>query len=156
MFSLLCVILLSLLNCFFLSFSNNENYSIKNNCVYSKSRIKAKVTSKQNLEHFNVIIRRLFIPKFCNNSKMLLSSSWAIFIRALVISSSPRVNFSWFEWVLVFSVSTNFSIHFYLVHKSKNRKTIVLYCEVSIMLYYCWYNKIQPRSFLIQLETTMQ
>ena len=27
----------------------HENYSIKNNCVYSKSLIKTKVTSKQNL-----------------------------------------------------------------------------------------------------------
>ena len=59
----------SLLNCFFLSFSNHENYSIKNICVYSKSKIKTKVTSKQNLEHFKMINRRLFIRKFCNNSK---------------------------------------------------------------------------------------
>ena len=88
-----------LLNCFFLSFSNHENYSIKNICVYSKSKIKTKVTSKQNLEHFKMINRRLFIHKFCNNSKMLLSSSWAIFIRALVFSSSPRANFSSFEYL---------------------------------------------------------
>ena len=87
-----------LLNCFFLSFSNHENYSIKNICVYSKSKIKAKVTSKQNLEHFKMINRRLFIHKFCNNSKMLLSSSWAIFIRALVFSFSPRANFSSFKY----------------------------------------------------------
>ena len=94
-----------LLNCFFLSFSNHENYSIKNICVYSKSKIKTKVTSKQNLEHFEMINGRLFIHKFCNNSKMLLSSSWAIFIGALVFSSSPRVNFSSFECI-VFFVST--------------------------------------------------
>ena len=55
------------LNCFFLSFSNHENCSIKNICVYSKSKIKTKVTSKQNLEHFKMINRRLFIHKFCNN-----------------------------------------------------------------------------------------
>ena len=58
-----------LLNYFFLSFSNQKNRSIKNICVYSKSKIKTKVTSKQNLEHFKMINRRLFIPKFCNNSK---------------------------------------------------------------------------------------
>ena len=81
-----------LLNCFFLSFSNHEYYSIKNICVYSKSKIKKKVTSKQNLEHLKMINRRLSIHKFCNNSKMLLSSSWAIFITALVLSSSPRAN----------------------------------------------------------------
>ena len=39
-----------LLNCFFLSFSNHEDDSIKNICVYSKSKIKTKVTSKPNLE----------------------------------------------------------------------------------------------------------
>ena len=75
-----------LFNCFFLSFSNHENYIIKNICVYSKSRTKTKITSKQNLEHFKMINRRLFIHKFCNNSKMLLSSSWAIFIRALMFA----------------------------------------------------------------------
>ena len=57
-----------LLNCFFLSFSNHENYSIKNICVYSKSKMKTKLTSKQNLEHLKMISRRLFIHKFCNNS----------------------------------------------------------------------------------------
>ena len=57
-----------LLNCFFLSFSNHENYSIKNICVYSKSKMKIKLTSKQNLEHLKMINRRLFIHKFCNNS----------------------------------------------------------------------------------------
>ena len=64
------------LNCFFLSFSNHENCSIKKICVYSKSKIKTKVTGKQKLEHFKMINQRLFIHKFCNNSKMLLSSSW--------------------------------------------------------------------------------
>ena len=89
----------SQLNCFFLSFSNHENYSIKNICVYSKSKIKTKVRRKQNLEHIKTINRRLLIHKFCNNSKMLLSSSWTIFIRALVFSSSPRANFSSFEYL---------------------------------------------------------
>ena len=78
---------------FFLSFFNHENYSIKNICIYSKSKIKTKVTSKQNPEHFKMINKRLFIHKFCNNLKMLLSSSWAKYIRALVFSSSPRANF---------------------------------------------------------------
>ena len=53
-----------LLNYFFLSFSNHENYSVKNICVYSKRKIKTKVTSNQNLEHFKVINGRLFIQKF--------------------------------------------------------------------------------------------
>ena len=79
-----------------------------------------------------MINRRLFIHKFCNNSKMLLSSSWAIFIRALVFSSSPRANFSSSEY-----------LHFSFM--------------LSIMLYYLfWYNKTQSRSFLIQSENTMQ
>ena len=68
-----------------------------------------KVKQKQNLEHFKMINRRLFIHKFCNNSKLLLSSSWAIFIRALAFLSSPSANFSSFEYLVVFFVSTNFS-----------------------------------------------
>ena len=47
-----------LLNCFFLSFSNHENYSIKKICLYSKSKTKTKATSKKNLEHFKMINRR--------------------------------------------------------------------------------------------------
>ena len=86
-----------LLNCFFLSFSNHENYGIKNIFVYSRSKIKTKVTNKQKLEHFKMINRRLFIHKFCNYSKMFLSFSWAIFIRVLVFLSSASVNFSSFE-----------------------------------------------------------
>ena len=151
------------LNCFFLSFSNHENYSIKNICVYSKSKIKTKVTSKQNLEYFKMINRRLFIHKFCNNSKMLLSSSWAIFIRALVFSSSPRANFSSFEY-LCFSSSprANFSsFEFILIYYTRLKTEKLLHYhkdwKVSIILYYLfWYNKTQSRSFLIQLETTMQ
>ena len=46
-----------LLNWFFLSFSNHQNYSIKNIFVYSKSKIKTKVTSKQKLEHLKMINR---------------------------------------------------------------------------------------------------
>ena len=110
-----------LLSCFFLSFWNHESYSIKSICVYSINKIETKVANKKNLEHFKMIYRRLFIPKFCNNSQMLLSSSWAIFIRALVFSFSKRAKFSSFEYFLFF-VSTNFLIHSYLVHKSKNRK----------------------------------
>ena len=105
-----------------------------------------------------MINRRLLIHKVCNNSKMLLSSSWAIFIGALVFSYSPRANFSSFE-SLCFSFLLIFSIHSYLVYKSKNRKTIILSkdWEVSIMFYHLfWYNKTQPCSFLIQLETTME
>ena len=87
-----------LLNCFCLSFSNLENCSMKNICVCSKSKIK-KVTNKQNLEHFKMINQRLFIHNFCNNLKMLLSFSWAMFIRALVFSFSARANFSSFEYL---------------------------------------------------------
>ena len=90
-----------LLNCFFLSFPNHEDYSIKNIFVYNKSKIKIKVTNEQNLEHFKMINRRLFIHKCCNNSKMLLSSSQVIFIRALVFSFSPKVNFSSFEYLCI-------------------------------------------------------
>ena len=60
----------------------------KNIFVYSKSNIKIKVTNKQNLKHFKMINRKLFTHRFCSNSKILLSSSWAIFIRALVFPFS--------------------------------------------------------------------
>ena len=86
-----------LLNCFSLFFSNQESYSVNKICLYSKIKIKTKVTNKQNLEHFKIINRRLFIHKFCNNWKMLLLSSWAIFISMLVFSFSPTANFSLFE-----------------------------------------------------------
>ena len=89
-----------LLNCFFLSFCNYENCSIKKIWADSKSKIK---TSK-NLDNFKMINRRLFIHKFGNNSRMLLSSSWAIFIRAPVFSSSPRANLTSFEYLLRFTV----------------------------------------------------
>ena len=78
-----------LLNYFFFLLFYHEKYSIKDICVYSKSKIKTKVTSKQILEHFKMMNQRLFIHKLCNNSEMLLSSSWAIFIRVLVFLSSP-------------------------------------------------------------------
>ena len=55
-------------------------------CVHSKSKIKTKVTDKQNVEHFKMINGRLYFPKFCNDLKMLLSSSREIFIRALLFS----------------------------------------------------------------------
>ena len=53
-----------LLYCFFLSFSSHENCSIKNICVYSKSKIKTKGTKEQNVEHFKMINWRLFSHKF--------------------------------------------------------------------------------------------
>ena len=104
-----------------------------------------------------MINHRLFIHKFCSNSKMLLSSSWQYLLERLW-PFSPRANFSSFEYLL-FLVSTIFSIHTYLVHKSKNKKQLYYRkdWEVSIMFYYLfWYNKTQSCSFLIQLETTMQ
>ena len=141
----------------FFSFSDHENYSIKNICVYSKSKIKT-VISKQILEHFKVINQRLFILKFCSNSRMLLSSSWAIFITAHVFSSSPRANLVLFEY-LCFSFLLIF--RFILIYYTRVGTEKQLYYhkdwEVSIMLYYLfWYNKTKSRSFLIQLETTMQ
>ena len=104
-----------LLNCFFLFFSNHENDSIKNICVYSKSKIKTKVTNKQNLQNFKMINWRLFSHKFFKNSEMLLLSSWTIFIRSLAFLFSPRANFYslkylCFSFILVFQfilISTN-------------------------------------------------
>ena len=74
----------------------------KNICVWSKSKIKTKV-----------INRRLFIHKFCNNSKNVFI--FTIFIFKL-----------FFVWVLSFFVSTNFLIHSYLVHKSKNKSNYII------------------------------
>ena len=69
-----------------LAFKLFFSYTIKNTCVYIKSKIKANVKSKQNLEHLKMISQRL-------------SSSWAILIRAVVFSSSPRANFYSFEYL---------------------------------------------------------
>ena len=87
-----------LLNCFFLSFSNHENYTIKNICVYSKSKIKTKETNRPNLEYFKMINRRFFIHKFCNNSKMLLSPFWAMFMETLC--------FYFYQWPTFLCLST--------------------------------------------------
>ena len=115
-----------LLNCFFF-FSNHENDSIKNICVYSKNTIKTKVTSKQNLEHFKMINWRSFSHKSFNNPKMLLSSSRAIFIRALVFSFSPTANFSslkylYFSFLLVFQFLFSFSTKEF---KQKNNYIVI-------------------------------
>ena len=45
--------------------------STKDILVHCKSNIGIKVTNTQNLEHFKMINRRLFIHKFCSNSKIL-------------------------------------------------------------------------------------
>ena len=131
-----------------------------------------------------MINQRLFIPKFLNNSKMLLSSSRAIFIRALVLFFfQQRTTFLHLSTFLFhFYQSINFLIHSYLIHKIKNRKIIILsqrlrsltlcschvmfwvrvqlqslHWEVSIMLLYCINAVlIQSYLFLIQMETTMQ
>ena len=68
---------------------------------------------------------RLFSHKFFDNLRMLLSWSWAIFIKALVFSFSPRANFSLLKY-LCFSFLPSFSIHSYLAQKSLNRKIIIL------------------------------
>ena len=83
---------------FFFSFSNHKNYSIKNISVCSKSKIKTKVTSKDDKSKI------VYSQKFCNSSKMLLLFSWAIVIRALVFSSSPSA---------IFLRLSTFDFHFY-------------------------------------------
>ena len=72
-----------------------------------------------------MINRRLFIHKFCSNSKILLSLSWAAFVRVLVFSSSPRANSSSFEY-LYFSFQLIFrfglirwSIKYWFILQSK-------------------------------------
>ena len=74
---------------------------------YSQISNENRSNNKQNLEHFKLKNWTFFSHKFFNNSKMLLSSSWAIFIRVLVFSSSPRANLSslkylCFPFLLVF------------------------------------------------------
>ena len=123
--------------------------------------MKTKVTkmiNKQNLEHFQMINWILLSHKFCNNSKMLLSSSWAIFIGAVMFSFSPRANFSSLKYL---SFSFLLVFQFILIEYERVLTEKQLYYhkdwEVPIMLYYLfWYTKSQSRSFLIQLETTMQ
>ena len=105
--------------------------------VYTVKVKQAKETNKQNLEYFKMINRRLFIHKFCNNSKMLLSSSWAIFIRALVFSSSPRANFSSFEYLcFLFLLIFRFILIYYSRVRTEKQSYYHKYWEVSIILYY--------------------
>ena len=76
-----------------------------------------------------MINQRLFIQMFCNNSKVLLSCSWAIFIRKLVLLSLSGANFSSFEYL--FFVSIKFWIHSYLILKSKNRSLTNVFVILS-------------------------
>ena len=120
--------------------------------VYTVKVKQAKETNKQNLEYFKMINRRLFIHKFCNNSKMLLSSSWAIFIRALVFSSSPRANFSSFEYLCFLFLLIFRFILIYNTRVQTENNYIIIKTAVSIIPYYLfWCNKTQSRSFFIQL-----
>ena len=73
-----------------------------------------------------IILLRLFIHKFCNNSKILLSFSWAIFIRALVFSFSPSANifsfeYLWFPFLLIFQL-----ILIWYTRVKPKKKTIIL------------------------------
>ena len=102
--------------------------------------MKAKVTkiiNKQNLEHFQMINWILLSHKFCNNSKMLLSSSWAIFIGAVMFSFSPRANFSSLKYL---SFSFLLVFQFILIEYERVLTEKQLYYhkdwEVPIMLYY--------------------
>ena len=90
------------LNCFFLSFSSHENYSTKDILVHRKSNIGIKVTNTQNLEHFKMINRRLFIHKFCSNSKILCCHppGQYLLIRTLVFSFLFALA-SVFRWFLM-------------------------------------------------------
>ena len=120
--------------------------------VYTVKVKQAKETNKQNLEYFKMINRRLFIHKFCNNSKMLLSSSWAIFIRALVFSSSPRANFSSFEYLCFLFLLIFRFILIYNTRVQTENNYIIIKTAVSIIPYdLFWCNKTQSRSFFIQL-----
>ena len=107
---------------------------------------------------------RLFSHKFFNSLKMLLSSSWVVFIRVLVFSFSPKSNFSSLKsGLLVVFICTSFSIHSYLVQKSLNKNNYIIIniekfrlCIDTTSINCFWYNKSQSHSFFIQLETTMQ
>ena len=133
---------------------------------YLKKR-KRKIENSEKLEISEKLFRVFLFPRkllhyfflsFCNHENYVA----VIFLGNIYLSACPFIftkRQPFFVWVLVFFVSTNLSIHSYVVHKGKNRKQLCYrkYWEVSIMLYYWfWYNKLQSRRFLIQLETTMQ
>ena len=140
-----------LLNCFLFPFLTIK-ITVLRTFVYTVKVKQAKETNKQNLEYFKMINRRLFIHKFCNNSKMLLSSSWAIFIRALVFSSSPRANFSSFEYLCFLFLLIFRFILIYNTRVQTENNYIIIKTAVSIIPYYLfWCNKTQSRSFFIQL-----
>ena len=162
-----------LLNCFFLSFSNRENYSNKGISVYTIkawSKIKTKVTGKQNLAHFKMTIQIFFIHNFCNNSKMLLSSSWAIFVQkcychppgqyllerlcfglhqvpTFLRLSTCVFRFYWFLDLFLFSTQEL---------KQKNNYIIIKIEKFQLCVIICFDTATQSRSFFIQLEPTEQ
>ena len=81
------------------------------------------MTNKQNLEHFKMINRRLFIHKFCNNLKIRLSFSWVIFIRA-------RANFSSFEY-LCFSFPLIFYSFLFITQEWKQKNHVIVICCIK-------------------------
>ena len=91
---------------------------------------------------------RSLIRKFCDKSKKLLSSSWAIFIRAFVHLLSTRVKFYSLEY-LCFSFLLIFLFLFNYYARVKTEKLLYYQkdWEVSIMI--SDLNNSQSQLFLI-------
>ena len=125
--------------------------------VYTVKVKQAKETNKQNLEYFKMINRRFTnfeaIEKCCCHSpgQCLWSACVFVFTKGQLF----------FVWVLVFFVSTNFSIHSYLQHKSTNRKQLYYHKDSSFnytLLFVLMQQNTVTFFFysISQLETTIQ
>ena len=136
----------------FLSFSNHKNYSIKNISVCSKSKIKTKVTSKQNPEHFKMINRRLFIHKsFVTIQKCCCYS--------LGQKLLERLSFRLHQAPFFLRLST-FDFHFFsffdsflfctYAQKKKNNYIVIKIEKFQLCFTICFGTAKQSHSFLIQ------
>ena len=87
------------------------------------SKIKTKVTRKQNLEHFKIIKDCVF-TSFIAIRKCCCHPAGQYLLEHLCFCLHQGPTFLHLS-TCVF-VSINFSVYSYLVHKSENRKTIIL------------------------------
>ena len=124
--------------------------------------MKTKVINKQNLEHFKMINWRLFSHKFFKNSKMFCHSpgQYSLEFLCFLFYQGPKFlrwstcafRFYWFFNSFSFSTKEFKQKNNYIA--IKNEKFQLCFDTTNINLF--WYNKSQSRSFIIQLETTMQ
>ena len=128
--------------CFFFSFSNGS-ISI---CVYSKSKIKTKLTNKQNLEHFKIINWSfLTIQKCCCHPPGQYSLE-----RACVFVFTKGQLF--FVEVHVHFIFISFSIHSHLLQKSN----YIINIEKFQLCFIIWFHATNHSHILFSSNYKLQ